>query len=253
VTDDDRDIGHLAIERAAVRGWPALETEVVDGWQLRASSGGSTRANTVSALDYTGEDLEATVARVEAFYRARSLPPRVNLTPVSKPDGLDSWLGERGWSRHGDHITMAKAVAPRAIPPISTGRLIAADAPDAAWFAVYLEGLSQDRRAVAPALVARVPSPRVFFSLVRDGTTIASGLTVVDGPLASVQCMATLPAARRTGAAALVLDAIERHAAAAGVRRLYLQADAENRAALGLYTSVGFTLVGRYHTRIAPG
>jgi GNAT superfamily N-acetyltransferase len=253
VTDVDPDIGLLAIERAAVRGWPALETELVDGWQLRASSGGSTRANTVSALDYTGVDLAATLARVEAFYRARNLPPRVNLTPVSKPDGLDTWLGERGWSQHGDHITMAKAVAPRAVRPTSTGELIAAEAPDAAWFAVYLEGLSPDRRTVAPALVARVPAPRVFLSLVRDGVTVASGLTVVDGPLASVQCMATLPAARRTGAAALILDAIERHAATAGVRRLYLQADAVNAAAIGLYSGVGFTLVGRYHTRIAPG
>lgn len=252
MNDDDPVTGLLAIERAAVRGWPALETELVDGWQLRASSGGSTRANTVSALDYTGGDLDATIARVKAFYRARSLPPRVNLTPVSKPDGLDTLLGERGWSHHGDHITMAKAVAPRAVPPTSTGELVAAASPEAAWFAVYLEGLSPDRRAVAPALVARVPSPRVFFSVVRHGVTVASGLTVVDGPLASVQCMATLPAARRTGAAARILDAIERHAAASGVRRLYLQADAVNAAAVGLYSGVGFTLVGRYHTRIAP-
>ena len=92
----------------------------------------------------------------------------------------------------------------------------------------------------------------MFFSAVRDGQVIASGLSVLDGALASVQCMATIATARRTGAATAVLLAIERHAAKNGVRRLYLQTDAANAAATSVYQRIGFRLAGRYHTRELP-
>jgi ribosomal protein S18 acetylase RimI-like enzyme len=83
----------------------------------------------------------------------------------------------------------------------------------------------------------------------RAGQLIGSGLSIVDGPLASVQCMATLATARRQGGARAVLQAIEASARSAGCERLYLQAEAANSAALSLYQAFGFRVVGRYHMR----
>jgi ribosomal protein S18 acetylase RimI-like enzyme len=244
--------GLREIERAAVRGWPALETADIDGWLARASSGGSVRANSVSALDYVGRDLDASIAMVLTFYRSRVARPRFTITEVSQPDGLDDELAARGWTRAGDHLTMAKGVdessedagrVPRGLA------IVRHEQPTPDWFAVYLEGLTGDRRAVAPRIVEAVPVPRCFFSAVREGQVIASGLSVLDGGVASVQCMATLPEARRTGAARAVLEAIEGYAREGGARRLYLQADAGNVAAITLYESIGFAVAGRYHTR----
>lgn len=237
----------LEIERAAVRGWPALETAAVDGWLARSSSGGSVRANSVSALDYTGADLDHSLANVDTFYRARNGVPRFTITDVSVPAGLDAALERRGWRRHGEHVTMARDIGGAALPPGISVLTHAAPTPE--WYRVYLEGLSPDRRAVAPRLVEQVPAPRLFFSGMRDGTVIASGLSVLDGLVASVQCMATLPSARRTGAARAVLAAIEAYAREGGARRLYLQTDVANAAAMTLYGSIGFTVAGRYHTR----
>lgn len=241
----------LEIERAAVRGWPALETIGIDGWLARASSGGSVRANTVSALDYTGADLDRSLAMVAAFYRVRNARPRFTVTDVSAPAGLDAALAERGWRRDGDHVTMARAIG--AMPSVAGIEVQLHAEPTPAWYAVYLEGLSADRRAVAPQLVERVPAPRMLFSGRQDGRVIASGLSVLDGRVASVQCMATLPAARRTGAARAVLAAIEAYARAGGAERLYLQTDLANSAAMTLYASVGFEIAGRYHTRELAG
>lgn len=249
---DTSEVDLLSIERAAVRGWPALATAAIDGWLARTSSGGSVRANSVAALAFSGHDLGAAIDVVAAFYRARAMPPRFTISDVSVPPGLDAALAERRWQRHGDHVTMAKLVstdpADEAPPPAAiTVRQHRQPTPD--WYRVYLEGLSQDRRAAAPDLVERVPGPCRFFSAIRDGDVIGSGLSVHDGRLASVQCMATWPSARRSGAARAILAAIEAYARDQGVQRIYLQTDLANTSAMTLYAGFGFIVAGRYHTR----
>ena len=236
----------LAIEQAAVRGWPARDTELIDGWLARASSGTSVRGNSVAALAWTGSDLGMAIQCVVAFYRDRGDTPRFTISDASVPAGLDDALERAGWRRGIDHVTMAKNVGAQTD---ASGSVVEADESDAAWYDVYLAGVTAERRKIAPELVGRAPRPRTFFSAVRDGCVIGSGLSVVDGPLASVQCMATLAAARRTGAARSILAAIEAHAARHGARRLYLQAETANRNALSLYTRFGFAVIGRYHTR----
>jgi ribosomal protein S18 acetylase RimI-like enzyme len=123
------------------------------------------------------------------------------------------------------------------------------DQPSAAWWPIYLAGLSDNRKAVALRLVAGVPAPRVFIAARRDGIVVSSGLTVLDGELASIQCMATHPDVRRSGGATAVLCGIESVARAHGVSRLYLQTGADNAAAIALYERFGFSVVSRYHTR----
>ena len=106
---------------------------------------------------------------------------------------------------------------------------------------------------MAPRLVAGVPAPRRFFARLREGQVIATGLSVLDGTLASVQCMATTPRARRTGAASAVLTDIAGWAAALGAHHLYLQTEQSNTAAIALYEKAGFAVAGRYHVREMPG
>ena len=236
----------LAIEQASVRGWPARDTELIDGWLARASSGTSVRANSVAVLAWTGADLGAAIQRVGAFYRHHGDLARFTISDASVPVGLDDALERAGWRRGIDHVTMAKDVAARTD---TSGSVLEADEPDSAWYDVYLSGVTAERRTIAPQLIGRVPRPRTFFSAVREGRVIGSGLSVVDGPLASVQCMATLAEARRAGAAGSILAAIEAHAVRHGARRLYLQAETANRNALSLYMRFGFTVIGRYHTR----
>jgi ribosomal protein S18 acetylase RimI-like enzyme len=75
---------------------------------------------------------------------------------------------------------------------------------------------------------------------------------VRDGDLASVQCMATAPAARRGGCARAVLSAVEAWAAGQGCTHLYLQVESVNVGAIALYEAFGFRVAGRYHLRMKP-
>ena len=122
-----------------------------------------------------------------------------------------------------------------------------------------LNGSPSTSPASAPT-AARWPPPsspafraqRCFFSCRRAGVVVGSGLSVADGPLASIQCMATLASARRQGCAQAVLAAIEAWAAAQGCTHLYLQVEATNAGAVALYESFGFAIAGRYHQRMKP-
>lgn len=239
----------LAIEHAAVRSWPALETAVIDGWLWRFASGGSLRANSVSALQFRdGADVEAAIDSAERRYRAHAAPSRFTITQVSAPADLDQRLAARGYERGEDHVTMAKDIAPTDAPAEIA---LLAD-PTPAWFAVYLSGLGDDRRAVAPKLLAGLPPHRCYFAWRHAGSVAGTGLSMADGALASVQCMATLPSARRQGGAWSLLRAIEAWAAAQGCARLYLQAELANRPAIALYERYGFLVAGRYHVRLKP-
>jgi GNAT superfamily N-acetyltransferase len=237
----------LAIEEAAVRGWPALQSTAIDGWIWRHTTGGSVRANTVAALVFTGLDVEAAITEVERRYRAAGAPPRFTVSEVSAPADLDERLAARGYVRGDDHVTMAKRVSGGAMPAdaVEVGA-----APGREWMEVYLSGLSPDRRGIAPRILAGLPEPRMYFACHRDGKIAGSGLSIADGRLASVQCMATLAAHQRQGCAQSVLTAIECWAAGQACSLLYLQTGADNVAARALYCRCGFFLAGRYHTRV---
>jgi ribosomal protein S18 acetylase RimI-like enzyme len=167
---------------------------------------------------------------------------------VSKqvPADLDALLARRGYERGDDHLTLAKDIAGSTTLLPADVAMMQDAMPD--WLDIYLAGLSGNRRAVAPQLLAGLPTQRTYFGCRRDGRLVSSGLSIVDGPLASVQCMATLTAARRQGSARAVLQAIEANAIA-GCTTLYLQAEAANTAALSLYQAFGFRVAGRYHMR----
>jgi ribosomal protein S18 acetylase RimI-like enzyme len=239
----------IAIEQAAVRSWPALETADIEGWLWRHASGGSQRANSVSALAFAGRDVEAAIREAERRYRAKGAQCWFTVTEVSEPGDLDGRLAALGYQRSHDHVTMVKEVEVGAVTPDDVEL---SEEPTPEWIAVYLTGLSDDRRAIAPTILAGLPAPRTFIACRHAGAVAGTGLTVPDGDIASVQCMATLPAARRAGCARRVLAAIEAEAARRGCRLLYLQTECANTPAVTLYESFGFRVGGRYHLRWKP-
>jgi N-acetylglutamate synthase len=234
------------IEAAALRGWPALETMAIDGWLWRHTSGGSVRANSVATLQFTGPNAERTIDQMEALARSRSTSVCFAISDVAAPADLDARLAQRGYHRGDNHVTMAKRVDPNAAAP--DGVTVAAT-PSPGWLAAYLSGLSLDRRAMAPRILERLPKSATFVAANDGGRIISSGLTIPDGAVASIQCMATLPDARNRGGARRVLAAVQASAAIAGATTLYLQTGADNTAARGLYSSLGYSVIGAYHTR----
>jgi GNAT superfamily N-acetyltransferase len=235
------------LERAAVHAWPAAETEEIDGWLLRATGGGSRRANSVSTLRYGGTDLAASIARVEARYADRRAAAQFCVTDVSEPPDLEPLLRARGYRVEEECTTLARSVV--------RGRaqhddIVAELAASEAWLDVYLGAVTPSRRGVAASILARVPAPRVFLAYVRESSPVSVGLAVRWEDVVVVQCMATRADARRRGGASAILAAIESWASSRGAARLCLAAVADNAPAQALYRRNGFTLAGTYRTLV---
>ena len=248
----DAPISHnelLAIERAAVAAWPALETAEINGWLWRYSGGGSQRANSVSPLLFQGCDVDGAIAAAEARYRARGAPPMFQICDVNMPADLDQRLERRGYRLQEPCTCLAKRIGPAAGACIDANVELA-QTPSEAWLSVYLAGITVSRRSLAPNILARVPAPRAFLLFRDQGEPLATALCVVAEGVAIAECVSTRADRRRAGAASRVMRALEAWGQRHGAGIAALQAVAANAAAQELYAKLAYTCAGSYHYRV---
>jgi ribosomal protein S18 acetylase RimI-like enzyme len=237
-----------ALERLHVRAWPASETARIDGWLWRWSGGGSQRANSVSTVDFTGDDPAAALDRVEARYRAKHAPSQFHTFEFSQPSDLPALLTARGYIAGETTLTML-AVAPQAAPP---AEIAVTSDPTPEWLAVYLDAITESRRVVNQQILRRIPDPRAFFVVRRDGRVISTALGVVDGGCAVAECVATVQAVRGQRGAESAMRALMAWAASLGAHTVGLQVVADNQPALALYRRLGFTAAGENRFWVKP-
>jgi N-acetylglutamate synthase len=232
ISRDDR----VRMERAHVSAWPALNTEVIDGWLWRSSGGGSNRANSVSTIDFHGTSLDAAIGQVESRYQTLDRTVRFQTFDETSPLGLTETLLKRGYQQVNPTTTMFKRIENAASAPGVETR----DHAWPEWRSVYLGEIVENRRAVNSLILDRIPAPRAFFGHRRGGEIVATALCVVGFRCAVVECVATRADMRRQGAAQAVLSALEAWAAQQDVDWIGLQVVTSNTPAMALYQSLGF-------------
>ena len=238
----------VRMERCHVKAWPAFETRDIQGWHWRYSGGGSQRANSVSTVDFNGEEPEQAIAGVEAAYREKATAARFQTFDLTRPLGLEALLIARGYKESESTITMFKRIESRSAPA-GTARCESAE-PD--WREVYLGAITESRRAVNTQIVESIPGPHQFFTCRRDDRVISTALSVIGYRCAVVECVATRDDARRQGGADAVLRALESWAAAQDADLLGLQVVATNAPAVALYERLGFVAGARNRFWVEP-
>ncbi len=242
----------LAIERAGVMAWPGLETAVVDGWLWRFANGGSQRANSVSTLDYSGHDVDRTIADVEQRYRTRGARPQFQISDVCAPSDLDQRLQIRGYIAK-DRCTTLIRPAPSGDQDFGGEKIGQGfeifDRATPEWTDCYTSVITPDRRRTAPDILARVPRGAAFCGVRRDGRIVATALGVTHGGIAIAECVASLAEARGQGAAGTVMRGLAAWGARQGAHTIALQALEHNAPAQALYRALGYTLAGHYDIR----
>lgn len=236
------------LQERAARAVAAAVQEVRDGDWLRHTDSPTTWWAGAALLHGTGE-LGPRLAGAEAFYSAYGVPVRVQVCPACPP-GLDEALADRGYARSGDVRLLAAGAGSVAAQPALP--VLIEDRPGHAWARLLADAQGGAEAGAQLRLVERVASPSAYATASLAGRPVAVGRAVQDDGWTGVFGMATLPAARRRGAASAVLAGLARWSLDAGSDRLYLQVTAGSPAALALYRDAGFRPLASYHYRTAP-
>lgn len=236
------------LEGAAADALRAQESELDDGWILRAdgAQGVVRRANAVLPRAAGRDPLDAKLARAEAWYRARGRAPRFLVAPDAEPVGLLDALAAAGYRVDSPVLVMVRALEPGSA--WSDAGVARSAAPDAAWRAAYAATLAEHERAERLRLAVDAPGPKVYAAVGAD----ACGLAVRSGDRVGLFDVATAPAARRRGLARRVTEALLGWGQDAGARQAYLQVAEGNAAARALYASFGFRSAYRYVYAVRP-
>lgn len=240
-----------AIERATVAAVSPTAQEEISGspdWLLPFDSGAVGRAKSAVPLAHVAPDaagLALLLADIESRYRARSVPVMLRLPMIPAFDSFRALLAQEGYEPgRPTHVQIADS---RSVVQVSSGaRADAAERPDSAWAAVFVgEGFDAIDGASRVATLSRAPGA-LFATVREDGVAVGAGMAGFSHGWASIHGMRTAQHCRGRGVAGRVIATLAESALAKGYKRIFLQVEGHNTAALSLYRRAGFTTAWTY-------
>jgi N-acetylglutamate synthase len=232
--------------------WGYLESEPLDGWELRAGAGFTNRANSAWPLGPLRRPLPQALDEVRAWYAERGLTPQVQAAVGSE---FDAELTAHGC---GAGHTAALRQTAEVLPaleiltalehpnvPVST-----TERPQDRWLRLYRDGtLPPQAKEILGS------GDHYLYATIYDessGEPLSIGRAVLAGESRSwvgLAAIETADAARRRGLGRLILGTLLGWAADQGAEHAMLEVRPENDAALALYGRLGFATAHRYHYR----
>jgi GNAT superfamily N-acetyltransferase len=233
-----------AIERATLQAVAPENVETLPGWLLPMDSGTVGRARSAVPLHHGAPDL-ALLEPILARYAAMGFKPAFRLPEVPAFEAFQAALRERGFVHQQPTLTQTCPIACLQ-PTIPAAAAELAEAPDAAWMAMFLgEGLDPVDGASRARSLSRA-SGTLYASLRENGHTVACGAASLSHGWLGVHGMRTAAAERGRGLAGRLLNNMAQEAARRGIRHAFLQVDASNAPAFSLYRRLGFTTAWAY-------
>jgi ribosomal protein S18 acetylase RimI-like enzyme len=235
-----------SLERATLQAVAPEAVEALPGWLLPMDRGTVGRAHSAVPLSHESPEPSALNAIV-ARYASRGFSPVFRLPDVPAFHGFQRALQKRGFVRRQPTLTQVARVADlRALAGtgLSGGEL--AEAPDAAWMAMFLgPGLDPVDGASRARALSRAHG-MLYASLREGGQTLACGAASFGHGWLGVHGMRTDAAQRGRGLARQLMGMMAEEALGRGIERVFLQVDASNAPALSLYRRLGFTTAWPY-------
>lgn len=239
---------HRKIEECSFNALPAQQSLHYDGWLIRMTANGPKRANSINVLSASTLPLKQKFDYCKTLFAQKGVPLIFRLTGHEYNAELDAFLQSVGMRKIDESVVMTHDLSHLALCADPTYRELDADA----WIAqmMALDSSPQARKLAHADLLRMLTLPAIHGSMQFEGRCAAIGLAVPDGDYAGLFDIMTAPDSRRNGYARLLTTRLLQRAKELRAQTAYLQVVASNRAALGLYQSLGFEASYRYWYRV---
>lgn len=251
---------YKAIEEMSLNAWPALQTQVLDGWLLRTAEGYTKRSNSVSPIYGDAENDEEVRAKIrfcEDYYRSLGQKTIFKISPFVVPARLDGMLEERGYRLVDETgvrlLDLDQLDGPSTEVAECHGLHIRiVEKADEDWLEAFnrLNGMSAEKAEVSRKILGAIRFPAAYATLYVDGTAAACGLVVVQGAWCGLYDIVTGAEYRNRGYGVRLIHRLLQWAIAHGAEQSYLQVVRGNRPAERLYDKLGYREVYRYWYRV---
>lgn len=255
----------LRYEELTLNAFPALHTEVYDGWILRFTEGGGLSGSCVTPLYLSTRSYEEKIAYCEKKFASRSLPAVFKMT-ANVSSALDQQLAMAGYEIAGKtrilerRLEGIESMAPRRScgayetdPILKQTVVTLSHSLDDKWLNAFLEldaAAEGQERSCARSMLEAIRNP-VYCAAVYEGEVLAGcGLGVVEDGKVGLYDIRVKDSLRRHGIGAAICQAIMNEGMREGAETAYLQVEAGNFEALSLYESLGFQEVYTYWYRV---
>lgn len=239
------------IERAGLLAWPGIEEKWDGSWIRRAAGGYTKRANSIQCLDPDDfEDADLRVISASSWMVIRKLNPVFRITPLTSPE-LNATLDEAGWQEIDPSHLLAMELGDHEADKDAEFL----DVLDPKFLAVSgtLAGYDEHTKTGLKNLLSVLKVPTIGVVLTRDGAAVASSIMTIADGIVMTGNVVTDSARRRQGLASAMMHSGLAWAKREGAKVAALNVQADNAAAIALYTALGYTHQYDYSYRIPGG
>lgn len=236
------------IEEAALNSWPALQQMHYDGWLLRFARGYTKRANSITPLYSSLLPLGSKIDICENFYKEKKLPTIFRLPSfLETVPELDRLLEQRGYRHMSRTLVLTTELAPEVHDPDP----MLSNVSLTTWLSIFSQ-LSQspiEKHQPHQEILERIVSRPLFAVLRINRMPVACGLGVLENNIFGIFDVITAPGQRKKGYGTQLVRGMLDWARQQQATYVYLQVEAVNQDALGVYKTLGFNELYHYWYR----
>lgn len=233
---------------------PALESITDKSWVWRFANGYTGRANSLQSLDVEDDgNIEARLLRHWARSKGYGIRPRFRVTPLAS-NKIVTLLEKQGFTREGNTLVMVVSlddVPSAARRGLNSGyKIICTQVSDSKWrkAILELERVSAQDRLTFLLLLDRLPQQAIGLGIYDDkGVPIGAAYASHVEKTGSVFALIVSPPCRGRGIGRYMMSYMLNWLRSEGVSQVSLQVVANNRPAIALYSSLGFSEMYIYY------
>ena len=249
----EKNLGQIrTLEEISLNALPCLQQILYDGWVLRFAEGYTKRANSVTPLYPSSQDLNQKIHRCEQIYRRFQLKPTFRLTNTSESD-LDRTLEQLGYLKQDNVSVRVKDITNNDISNNTLFPTIAYELSQE-WLDHYIHAIDLPIQHwnTLSTMLEIIPNPTCYAWLKDRHRFCSCGLGVLEDDYLGLFFIATAKKQRGKGYARQLISALLDWGKHNGATQAYIQVETENQAGINLYNKLGFSEVYQYFYRIKP-